>query len=492
MAATSQADEVQADVIATDGATYAARRSSAPAAPTARARYRQLALAVAATDAVCVVAALVIAFALRYGASPMPTSYRLTVALAPLVWVAVSYATGLYRLDQLSDWDEFRGTLNATGIAIAVAAVASYWSKSDLSREWIGFGWLIAVAFEFGARSWWRGYIGRLRADNRLALRTAIVGEDADAAELESCLRKQGSGFDPIGYVSIDSGHAPSDAAPILGRLADLDRFSDTDGIECLFVASSAVASAHAAGIARAARQAGVELRMSTSVPDMLISPVGMQAVGGSIAVVVRQVRLTGLQYAAKRAFDLIVSSLLLLLAAPMIAAIGLAVRLTSPGPALFRQTRVTRGGRTFVMLKFRTMRADADAYLAQRGIDPRAPFFKMDRDDPRVTRVGRFLRRSSLDELPQLINVLRGDMSLVGPRPLPAEQVAANLTLLEARHEVNAGLSGWWQIRGRSELDAEESVALDLFYIENWSLGLDIFILVKTAGAILARRGAY
>jgi lipopolysaccharide/colanic/teichoic acid biosynthesis glycosyltransferase len=142
-------------------------------------------------------------------------------------------------------------------------------------------------------------------------------------------------------------------------------------------------------------------------------------------------------------------------------------------------------------MLKFRTMVNDPAGALDGKLIDLTQPFFKM-RDDPRLIRVGRFLRAVSLDELPQLWNVMRGDMSLVGPRPLPAEQVAANIEALAPRHEVRAGMTGWWQISGRSEVDVSEALRMDLFYIENWSLSLDLYIVLKTVGVVIVGRGAY
>jgi lipopolysaccharide/colanic/teichoic acid biosynthesis glycosyltransferase len=150
----------------------------------------------------------------------------------------------------------------------------------------------------------------------------------------------------------------------------------------------------------------------------------------------------------------------------------------------------VTRNGRVFEMYKFRTMVSDPGAIPGSA--DPSVAFFKLGDDDPRITPLGRILRRTSLDELPQLWNVLRGDMSLVGPRPLPAEQVRANTTLLDGRHDVRAGISGWWQVNGRSDLSIEQSVDMDLFYIDNWSIGLDLYILFKTFHAVVSRRGAY
>jgi lipopolysaccharide/colanic/teichoic acid biosynthesis glycosyltransferase len=146
----------------------------------------------------------------------------------------------------------------------------------------------------------------------------------------------------------------------------------------------------------------------------------------------------------------------------------------------------VTKDGRVFRMHKFRTMRTDPDVSL-----DTTTPFFKL-QSDPRLTRVGKFLRRFSLDELPQLWNVITGEMSLVGPRPLPADQVAANLDLMRPRQAVPAGVTGWWQINGRSLVTPEEALRLDLFYIENWSPTLDLYVLLKTFGAVVGRDGAY
>jgi lipopolysaccharide/colanic/teichoic acid biosynthesis glycosyltransferase len=197
-------------------------------------------------------------------------------------------------------------------------------------------------------------------------------------------------------------------------------------------------------------------------------------------------VRLTGRQVMLKRGFDLVVASVGLILALPLFATIALAIRLTSPGPVFFRQQRVTKDGKVFQMHKFRTMRDGAD-----RALDTSAPFFKV-AADARLTPVGRLIRRTSLDELPQLWDVLVGNMSLVGPRPLPANQVAANVELLRERHEVPAGVTGWWQINGRSSLNPEAALALDRFYIENWSLGLDLYILLKTFGAVISGKGAY
>jgi exopolysaccharide biosynthesis polyprenyl glycosylphosphotransferase len=194
-----------------------------------------------------------------------------------------------------------------------------------------------------------------------------------------------------------------------------------------------------------------------------------------------------------KGAVDRCIAALAIVLLAPVLAAIATAVRLTSDGPALYRQERVGANGRTFTMFKFRSMVVDADRRLAelQGGNISDGLLFKL-RNDPRVTPVGRWLRRLSLDELPQLFNVVGGSMSLVGPRPpLPAE-VARYEGSVSRRLLVKPGLTGLWQISGRSDLPWEEAVRLDLRYVENWSLALDALILCKTASAVLFSRGAY
>jgi lipopolysaccharide/colanic/teichoic acid biosynthesis glycosyltransferase len=202
--------------------------------------------------------------------------------------------------------------------------------------------------------------------------------------------------------------------------------------------------------------------------------------------------RLDGLSYFAKCLLDRALAAVLLLLLLPLIGLIGLLIRLDSQGPVFFKQIRVTRHGRLFIMYKFRSMFDGADALHRQLSANngDYAPLFKM-REDPRITRTGRWLRRTSLDELPQLINVLRGEMSLVGPRPPLVTEVASDWRHM-ARLEAMAGMTGLWQVSGRSELSFDEMLQLDLQYIERWSLPSDCLIILKTIPTVIARRGAY
>jgi exopolysaccharide biosynthesis polyprenyl glycosylphosphotransferase len=256
--------------------------------------------------------------------------------------------------------------------------------------------------------------------------------------------------------------------------------------VDCLFVASTGISLEEMSRVSQTARLAGIEVRVLANLPQTLTSRLSLLKVGPAIALALKPVRLSGRQAATKRAFDLVVASAALILTAPLWVVIAVAIRLDSRGPVFFSQERVTKDGHVFRMHKFRSMRIGAAAAL-----DATRPFFKL-QSDPRLTRVGAFIRRFSLDELPQFWNVITGDMSIVGPRPLPADQVAANLELLSPRHVVPAGVTGWWQTNGRSRVTPEEALRLDLFYIENWSPTLDLYILLKTFGAVVGRNGAY
>jgi exopolysaccharide biosynthesis polyprenyl glycosylphosphotransferase len=458
-----------------------------PPAPSESAleRYRRISRGLMATDAACIVVALLIGYYLRYDNRPMPPEESLTVVFAPLLWLAAFQAFGLYAPQHLSPPEEFRRTFGAASVGIVLLVVASYWSHSNFSRVWMGATWVLALFLELLTRRGWRRYQVRLKGSGRLAFRTLIVGTSAEAGRLAHVLDNPASGFLPLGYVRGSDPTVSANTLPLLGDLEQLQTLIRDHAANCLFVASSALTFEDVSWVAQAARKEGVEVRITANLPQMLTSRLCFQTVGSTIAISLRPVRLTGRQVLLKRAFDLVVASIALVLATPLFAAIALAVRLSSRGPVFFRQARVTKDGKVFRMHKFRTMRTGAD-----RALDTSAPFFKVAADS-RLTPVGRLIRRTSLDELPQLWDVLVGNMSLVGPRPLPADQVAANVELLRERHEVQAGVSGWWQINGRSSLGPEAALALDRFYIENWSLGLDLYILAKTFGAVVGGKGA-
>jgi exopolysaccharide biosynthesis polyprenyl glycosylphosphotransferase len=457
----------------------------------ARLAFRRLSVALALADAASIVAALL---ALQYVTSDWPGirgAFVLTLAVASIEWIAVFHAFGLYRVEHLSAWEEFRGIISATTVGVGVIMVSTFWWEASVSRSLLAWIWLFAICFELLTRRLFRWRIRQLKRDGTLTLRTLLVGTNEEAARLARVLQPSVRGFVPIGCVSTSDASDPDRGLPRMGRLDELEAIIRREGVECVFVASSAVSPKDLIGISRACRQTEVEMRVSANLPDILTSRLSIQPIDEVMALYLKPVRFTGTQAALKRSFDLLAAVPALIVLLPLMAVIAVAVRSTSFGPVIFRQRRMTKNGRVFTMLKFRTMVADADHAPHPKVADLTEPFFKM-RDDPRLTTIGYLLRKFSLDELPQLWNVVRGDMSLVGPRPLRIEQIEADPELLEPRHEVKAGMTGWWQINGRSDVDLEDAVRLDLFYIDNWSLSLDLYILLKTIGVILVGKGAY
>jgi exopolysaccharide biosynthesis polyprenyl glycosylphosphotransferase len=449
-------------------------------------RYRAISVGLAATDAVCIVAALMAAYQLRYSVRPMPLRELAIVVVAPLVWVAVFRAFNLYSAQHLSPAEEFRGIIAASSLGIVLVVMASYWSKSSFPRAWLGTTWLLALLLELATRRAWEAYRLRLKRDGRLALRTLIVGTSGEATRLAETLEAPASGFTPLGHVRTSATPAAERSPGVVGDIDELRRLVREHAADCCFVASTCVSAEDMRQVTQVARQEQIEARVSANLSQTLTSRLILQKVEGAIVLSIRPVRLTRTQVAVKRGFDLVVVSVALVVSLPLWLAIAIAIRLGSRGPVLFHQERVTKGGRIFRMHKFRTMTTEVDC-----PVDTSTPFFKLE-SDPRLTGVGRILRRYSLDELPQFWNVLKGEMSLVGPRPLPADQVAAHVELLGPRHEVPAGVTGWWQINGRSAVAPDQAIQLDQFYIENWSLPLDLYIVLRTFGAVLGGKGAH
>jgi exopolysaccharide biosynthesis polyprenyl glycosylphosphotransferase len=454
--------------------------------------YLKVAIGMAVVDALSLVGALVVAYLLWWRTIDIPPDYIPVLLFGPVVWIAVFRAYGLYATQHLSAWEEFRRSISACSIGVLLLILVSYWSRLSYSRGWVAFTWLFALLFVLGARRIWRTYLYRLKFDGRLALRTIIVGTSKQTGELIESLQEPGSGFAPVGVLATP-GVAPPNGLPSAGNLSQLGAAVAANSVDCLFVDSRGVTEQEIVAITKIARQHGTHMHVTANLPDILTTRLTIQQIAQTMAVSVRPVRLTGTEATVKRAFDLCAASVVLVIAAPFMLLIALAIKASSRGATLYRQDRVTKGGQVFTMYKFRTMLGHSDSMLEEMPVDPTTPFFKgLGKEDPRLTRIGRTLRRLSLDELPQLFNVVRGNMSLVGPRPLPTDQVAANLEMLGPRHEVRSGMTGWWQIGGRSDLSPEESVKMDLFYIENWSLTLDLYILLKTFAQLVKGRGAY
>jgi exopolysaccharide biosynthesis polyprenyl glycosylphosphotransferase len=467
------------------------RQATAAEASSAVPRFRRIAASLVACDALVAVAALLVVHVLTSGPGAVPLDLVVTLSVAPLLWVVVFNSFGLYQPMRVSGWGEFPRILGAVTIAVVFLALAGSWWNQPFTRASVSLTLLMGLSLELLVRSVLMSMVRRNKRDGLLSLRTLILGTNGEAHRVARVLRDPAAGFLPIGFVADSYEASSGNGLPIVGEIDQLEETVRRVGAECLFVASTAVSQEEMLWITRLCRKENIELRVSTNVSDVLTSRLYVQTIEGVTSLTIKPVRLSGTQAMFKRAFDLIVGSIILVLTLPFMVAIAFAIRLTSSGPIFFTQLRVTKNGDVFAMYKFRTMVTNHERALEGKAIDLTQPFFKLE-DDPRLTRVGRVLRSLSLDELPQLWNVLRGDMSIVGPRPLPVEQVDANHEFLSPRHEVSGGITGLWQISGRSDLDSDEALRIDRYYIENWSLGLDVYILLKTIGAVLTRRGAW
>jgi exopolysaccharide biosynthesis polyprenyl glycosylphosphotransferase len=294
-----------------------------------------------------------------------------------------------------------------------------------------------------------------------------------------------------VGFISLTP--RPANGLVSLGRLEDLGTVVERHRIDEVIIADPDFPEAEAVELVDICHAQGVRVRIAPSTMELLVHRAEFVAGEAVPLFELKPPVFEGVDFAMKRTFDIVVSGLLLLLMSPLLLAIAVAVRFSSRGPVIYRSLRPGIGGSPFPCLKFRTMYRDADQRQADLESlnEATGALFKM-KDDPRMTPVGRILRRYSLDELPQLINVLRGEMSLVGPRPLPQRDFDMLEPWHKKRYLVLPGVTGLWQVSGRSELDFDDLVRLDFLYLERWSVFLDLTILVKTLPAVLSRRGAF
>ena len=457
-----------------------------------RHHYRWVQLSMACTDVASVVAAFAFAMLAHDRVMRTHIDVWMLLLIAPVLVIGIFSAFRLYSVQRIAAAEEFRRLVLAVTLIVTMAVTFSFWSKASFSRLWIAGSWLFSLILVLATRYQWRCYVRRQRERGVLALRTLIVGANAEAGRVATEMRRSDLGFVPIGYVCADGWGRPTTDIPMLGHIDDLSELIRQTDADCLFVAASAIHPEHMVQVSKTARRDGVEVRITANVQEILSTRVAAQPLGSLMAFSLRPVSLTGVQALAKRTFDIGLTAIGMVIGLPLFAAVALAVKLSSRGPVFFRQERVGYHGRPFTMLKFRTMVVDAEAMLdgLLEQNEATGPLFKIKRD-PRVTPVGRFLRKWSLDELPQLWNVLVGDMSLVGPRPPLAREVAQYEDWMMSRLEVRPGLTGLWQVSGRSDLPFDDYVRLDLFYIENWSLAYDLFIIAKSVPMLVTGRGA-
>ena len=420
------------------------------------------------------------------------------IAIAVLsipIWPIAYAQQSLYQARRLSRRiEELRRLVNATAIGVVATACISVLFEVGLSRGWLitaGVFVLLLMALE---RELARRVVTRQRSRGRLARRVVLVGDNAEADELVTMLRQTRElGYEVVGRVSNQppSGDRGRVTLPYLGGTDDIVTSVRSVGASSVIVATTGVSLETANRIVRDLTREGIYVELSSAMRDIATRRVTLRPLGRYPVMCVEPVTSTW-RSVAKRCFDATSATLGLVLVSPILLSAALAIRVTSGPGVFFTQTRVGRHGNPFTVYKLRTMVHDAESMLPELMAENEAsgPMFKMT-DDPRVTPVGRFLRKTSIDELPQLINVVKGDMSLVGPRPaLPHEAVQWNDDLKE-RLRVKPGITGNWQVNGRFTASLEDYQRLDLYYVDNWSLVSDLVILAKSIPAVLQRNGA-
>lgn len=420
------------------------------------------------------------------------------VATLMIGWTLLAFVCGLYNVSGLHTW--------ASGLSDAprmiVAALLLTWPVLGVA-EFIDLphaiifaivATFVAVSIDSIARALSRGYAHRIAP---LRQRTVLVGSGLVADKLADRLERHTEfGLETIGLVD-DDVHTLNGAErlPKLGSLSQLDQVLDECNVDRVIIAFSRASHQQLLSCIRTCRDHRVAVDVVPRLFELLDGAQALSQIGGLPVISIGAPPLSNASRIAKRGLDIVLSAALLVLASPLLLALAIAIKLDSRGPVFFRQVRAGRDQEPFLVVKFRSMYRDADERKKQFEAENEAGdgvMFKI-KKDPRITRVGRFIRRTSLDELPQLFNVLLGDMSLVGPRPLILEESKHAAQTWHARRlDLRPGITGLWQVSGRSDLPFQEMVRFDYQYVSGWSLARDIEILLATIPVVLSRRGAY
>lgn len=413
--------------------------------------------------------------------------------VASVLYVMVFSMTGVYELSRIPFFSVQVTRLTSSYLpAVLVFAGVLYFSYRDVSRLLVlyfavtTYGGLVLARYAVNA------YLKRSTTLSRTNVLVAGC-TDNSVAVAQRMLTQYGSVYNLVGFVDTGVNFERSLPASLMGTTEDLPRLVNEYDVDLVLVAQPEGMHREVEQLILDLYPLPVRIYLIPDVVQLTLRHSEVESFAGLSVIGIREPAIQGARRVMKRFFDLFVSSVVLLLSLPILAAIWLAIRLDSSGPALFKTDRIGENGKVFSMLKFRTMVVGAAALQGMVTVPDKEgrPVYKV-ANDPRITRVGKWLRRWSLDELPQLINILKGEMSLVGPRP---EQVfiAQDYDVTQwPRLAVPPGLTGWWQVSGRSDLPLHLNTQYDLYYIRNYSLRLDLEIMWKTIGIVIRGRGAY
>jgi exopolysaccharide biosynthesis polyprenyl glycosylphosphotransferase len=451
-------------------------------------------------DTLCGLAAGMLAFRVRFDDHQHGTAAYLALSLIlPFLWMICVALAGGYDTRFIGvGTDEFRKVVSAGVFLTATVAIVAYATKTDIARGYVVIALPSAMLFDLLARYALRKWLHRRRSHGLFMRKVVVVGHALVVAGLAAELERDSyHGLLVVAACLADPslpGLAEIGGVPAvvgLHRVAEVVQTFQADTVAVL--ACPEMSGVRLRELAWELERTGTDLCVAPALLDVAGPRTTIRPVAGLPLLHMDHPEFTGVRRLIKAAFDRACAASGLLLLGPLFAVVYVVIRWSDGGPAFFRQVRVGQDGRSFILFKFRTMVPDAESKREQLAAlnETDAVLFKI-RNDPRVTRVGARLRRWSIDELPQLINVLLGDMSLVGPRPALPREAALYGDYVRRRLVVKPGITGLWQINGRADLSWDESVRLDLRYVENWSFVLDLQILLKTFSAVLRGSGAY
>jgi exopolysaccharide biosynthesis polyprenyl glycosylphosphotransferase len=450
-------------------------------------------------DIVAITVGLAIGFGVQRLLRPVPDDVLVSqtaLALASLpVWLLACHVRRLYTARVVARFDaEVQRLFQAALLGIAgLMGIAFFVDFDALSRLWVIACFVGVFGMLLVERVAARSVFTRLRRDGRANRRVVFVGTNDDAVTLCRSLDENPQyGYEVVGFTGDDRTVETLTGRPLLGTAEQTQPVLEQVGACGVVIVLSSVDAEATNRLTRKLTDAGVHVELSSNLCDIAVTRFRIQDLGGHPVLYVEPVIRHGWRSVAKRAFDIAFSVVALVLASPVLLLAAIAITLDSSGPVFFRQERVGLGGQRFKMIKLRTMTVDAEARRGEleQHNEAAGPLFKM-KTDPRVTRVGRVLRPLSIDEIPQFWNVLRNEMSVVGPRPALPKEMDDWSELLHDRLRVKPGITGMWQISGRADTTWEQYQRLDLYYVDNWSLNHDLLIALKTVPAILLRRGA-
>lgn len=462
-----------------------------------------------ATDTLVVVLAVFGAHLLRFGFSNEPLTigdrifdleigYFVTSSLFVIGWL---FALQIFGTRDASVLDggtaEYRRIIDATIRVFGVLAILALLFQIQFGRFYLLIALPTGLVLLVATRWLWRRWLRRQRSAGRFLQRAIVIGDRHKAEHIADTIRREPqSGIRIIGAVTTHGTREPIlDDVPVLGDFDDVLDIIDSHNIDSVILSTSdAITPKRTRKFGWALDQKRIGLIVAPALTDIAGPRIHTRPVAGLPLIHVEYPRFEGRQRIAKRAFDIIGSLGLIVLFSPVMLAVAIAVKVTSKGPVFYSQERIGLHGKPFKMFKFRSMVVGADdqlqSLLDQQGTSDR-PLFKVN-NDPRITPVGRFIRRYSLDELPQFFNALIGTMSLVGPRPQREAEVALYDDDAHRRLFMKPGITGLWQVSGRSDLSWDDAIRLDLYYVENWSITSDIIVVARTAAAIVRPSGAH